>query len=414
MEDTARKVSTKPCPICGEMIHKSAVFCRHCRADLKSEKANYIPLGQSLSIESPTSKADSVELPSSIASSGEELRAAAGEETYFEPVHASQALKVGENASWSDAIAILHSRNLLFIGSNIGKSVLWFALANTAVMLTLLLVSAGALLPLAPVILLLGCITPFVMLLFSRQFAISAFNMRKVSPSAFGNISEEQLYSAVQVLAMKAGLVKPPEVWIYAGSDINAFATGPGRSNALIAFSTGLLDRLDPRGISAVAAHEIAHIVNGDMLTMTIVQSVVNMVTLLITIPLWITNFMAGILSGCLGGLAGCLAELSRWMLVFITWIVTSVVFVLGLIVVMAFSRKREYAADAIAARLVDSDSMVHALEILGTDTPETQIQQQQFATFKINNRPGWTWIFSSHPSIESRIARIRELGLPL
>ncbi len=389
---------TKSCPYCGELIHIKAVFCKFCRMSLDFESNE------------TTIQEDSGDFADAINTeqSGINFKQISNVEDngFLQTFRTSAQKKIPANSNWNDVMSALQSRGFLGISSNIGKTVLWFTLANFAVLLTLLAVSGGSLLPLAPVILLVGCTFPFVMLLFSKKLSRYAHDVYQISPGVYRNSFEENLYNTVQVLSQKAGLLYTPEVWVYQADDINAFATGPSRANAAIAFSTGLLNRLDARGVAAVAAHEIAHIANGDMLTLTIVQSVINMVSLLITIPLWIMNFMACFVSGAIG-------ELGKWLLGILTWIITAIVFILGIMVQMAFSRRREYAADAIAAKLVDTDSMIHTLEILGTEIPLIPVKQQQYAAFRINNKPGCMQLLSSHPTIDSRIAKLYELNLP-
>ena len=97
------------------------------------------------------------------------------------------------------------------------------------------------------------------------------------------------------------------------------------------------------------------------------------------------------------------------WIISACTWIITSIVLFLGNLVVMAFSRKREFDADALAARLIDPRSMIHALQVLGTEVPLFPKKQKSYAACKINNAVGWASIFSTHPSIEKRIHRLIE-----
>jgi heat shock protein HtpX len=149
---------------------------------------------------------------------------------------------------------------------------------------------------------------------------------------------------------------------------------------------------------------------------MTIVQSVVNTISMIILIPLWIMNFMAAFFSGCLGKVNGCfgwiMGMIGKWAINILAWIVSSIVLILWLIVVMFFSRKREYAADALAAKLADPDSMIHALRTLGTGIVVTPIEKRAFATLKINDNPAWLELFSTHPTIEARIMRLQQVGV--
>ena len=162
--------------------------------------------------------------------------------------------------------------------------------------------------------------------------------MQQVIDGRFRTEEEGQLFRLVESLARRADLPKTPEVWIYDSDDMNAFATGPSRENSMVAFSTGLLQHMDERGVAAVAAHEIAHIASGDMLTLTFVQRVVNAISMVITSRSGWSRIIA-LFSEKVG-------VLMYWLISLVTWLFTAVVLFLGNMVVLAFSRKREYAAD--------------------------------------------------------------------
>lgn len=125
-------------------------------------------------------------------------------------------------------------------------------------------------------------------LLFSRSIAKRVHGIQLIDPNNLQNEEERSLYELVSSLCKKAGLVKIPEIGLYASQEMNAFATGATKKSSLIAFSTGLVDNMDETAIAAVAAHEIAHISNGDMITLALVQSVINSIIFLITLPLTI------------------------------------------------------------------------------------------------------------------------------
>jgi Zn-dependent protease with chaperone function len=115
-----------------------------------------------------------------------------------------------------------------------------------------------------------------ISLLLSKWMAKSMMQVKVLEPQSSLNYRERQLLSLVDNLARKAGLERTPEVGIYPSSEVNAFATGPSRNNSLVAVSSGLLERLDTEAVEGVLAHEVAHIANGDMVTMTLLQGVVN------------------------------------------------------------------------------------------------------------------------------------------
>jgi len=378
----------KTCPFCAEEIRAEAVLCKHCKSSLPPAT---LPATQSLP------PATSVVLAQPEAP----IQATAVTQ---QPVAASittsaeyQALP--ENTRWPEIVTQLNSRGSLGLCSHVGKIIGWFLLANAAVVFTLALLSGGAL---ALPALALGCIVPFIVLGLSKWLAQRAHHMQQVIDGRFRTEGEGQLFHLIVSLAQRADLPKTPEVWIYESGDMNAFATGPSRKNSMIAFSTGLLQHMDERGIAAVAAHEIAHIANGDMLTLTVVQSVVNTISMIITIPLWLIKAVA-FFSDKVG-------VLMYWLISLVTWLLTAVVLFLGNMVVLVFSRKREYAADALAARLIDPAAMIHALQTLGTEVPLFPQAQKSYAAFKINNASSLASIFSTHPSIENRIKRLSQL----
>ena len=369
------------CPYCAEDIQSAARLCKHCKSSLRPDAQ--FAIDTTAPIDAPIAPAfTAVSAP-------------------LAALPAASAV-LPEEAEWPLITDHLRSRGALGLRSNGWRVCGWFALANAAVVLSLAIISGGALLGLTPVLLLLGCLAPFIMLGLSKWLAQRAHHMQQVHDGQFREEGEEQLFRLVEGLAARANLPKTPEVWIYTGDDMNAFATGPGRAHAMVAFSSGLLQHMDERGISAVAAHEIAHIANGDMLILTLVQGVVNTISLLITIPLWIIK--------TLSFFSDEVSVLMYWLISACTWIITAIVLFLGNLVVKAFSRKREYAADALAARLLDRHAMIHALQVLGTEVPLFPKKQQAYATCKINNAVSWASIFSTHPKIADRIKRLEML----
>ncbi|MCP8617282.1 protease HtpX [Salirhabdus salicampi] len=276
----------------------------------------------------------------------------------------------------------------------------WFLLANIGIIFSLSIISAGALVGLAPFILLFGCTFPFISLLFSKALAKRAHKMYIINPDQFQSEEEKSLYELVSSLCAKAGMKKMPEVGIYDSPDVNAFATGPSKNSSLVAFSSALLDEMDEKAIAAVAAHEIAHISNGDMVTLSLVQSVVNTIILLITLPLtmikWVALFNENV------------SALMFFIISIVKFLISLFLVFLGSLVVKAFSRRREFAADKLASELINSDSMIYALESLKNDNPRVVKEQQAYAAFKINTPEKILDIFSTHPSLDRRIERLK------
>ena len=211
------------------------------------------------------------------------------------------------------------------------------------------------------------------------------------------NSTEFWLLETVRRFADQSGLPMP-EVAIYEGEP-NAFATGPTRNNSLVAVSTGLLHSMTRQEAEAVLAHEVAHIANGDMVTLTLIQGVVN--TFVTFISRVVGYFVDRVL----------LKNREETGIGYtVTVVVCDIVFgILASIIVMYFSRQREFRADAGAARLIGSpEPMMAALRRLGGveagELPKT------VATAGINGRPGWMELFSSHPPIEQRIEALRQV----
>ena len=198
----------------------------------------------------------------------------------------------------------------------------------------------------------------------------------------------------VEQLSRKAGLPVVPEVGIWNSPEVNAFATGPSKRNSLVAFSSGLLQSMDRNEIEGVAAHEIAHIANGDMVTMTLLQGVVNAFVM----------FFARII-------AWAIAQNSRdgdraGMQYLIVFLLEMVLGVLGMLVVMAFSRHREYRADAGGAAYAGKQDMIAALQRLQMNTRRVD-QEPALATLKIAGGVGR--FFASHPPLEDRIRALQQ-----
>lgn len=206
-----------------------------------------------------------------------------------------------------------------------------------------------------------------------------------------------QLVMMVEQLARKAGLSTMPEVGIYESPEVNAFATGPSRNRSLVAFSTGLLQSMNQNEIEGVAAHEIAHIANGDMVTMTLLQGVVNAFVM----------FFARIIAW---GISQNVREENRYMTQFmVTFLLEMVLGVLGMIVVCSFSRYREFRADRGGAQYAGKQDMIAALQRLANNTRKYD-EAPAMAAFKISGGVGQ--LFSTHPPLEKRIAALQSAAI--
>lgn len=210
---------------------------------------------------------------------------------------------------------------------------------------------------------------------------------------------EQWLINTVQRQAEQAG-IGMPEVAIYEGAEMNAFATGWNRNDSLVAVSSGLLQQMDRAEVEAVLGHEISHVANGDMVTLALIQGVVNTFVI--------------VLSRVVGHLVDRMVfktERGHGPAFWITSIVAELVLgILASIIVMWFSRQREYRADAGGAKLAGRTSMINALAKLG-GVQQTEGLPDQLAAFGIAGGKGLGDLFRTHPRIEDRIARLREQG---
>ncbi len=237
----------------------------------------------------------------------------------------------------------------------------------------------------------------FISLSLSRIMAKWMMGVKIIDPQ---NASSEMLslINRVHGFARKAGLEKMPEVGYYESDDLNAFATGPSKRRSLVAVSTGLLRKMSQDEVDGVLAHEVAHIANGDMVTMTLIQGVVNAFVMFLA---RVAGFFA----------SQFVDEEKRPMVQFGIVIAFELLFgMLGLIVVSSFSRRREYRADAGGAMLSTKSNMIAALEHLKANTQISQDENQAaIASLKISGKSGGLLkLFSTHPDLDDRIARLR------
>ena len=245
----------------------------------------------------------------------------------------------------------------------------------------------------------------FISLALSRLMAKWMMGVQVIPPET-ADPTLSRLVQTVHGLARAAGLPLP-EVGVYESQEVNAFATGPTRSRALVAVSTGLLSRMDSDAVEGVLGHEVTHIANGDMLTMTLIQGVIN------SFVLFLSRILAFVISQALrsrddrdsGG-----GYLVQYLLSIVFQIVLSI---LGAMIVCWFSRQREFRADAGGARLAGRQNMIGALHALkALQDPEALAAEAQhhqaFQSLKISGpRSGLAMLFATHPPIEERIERL-------
>ena len=302
--------------------------------------------------------------------------------------------------------------------AQIAKRVFLLVTVNLLVMITITVILGlfrinryfpeGGLAGLAVFCLVWGFAGAFISLALSRVMAKWMMGVRVIPPET-GDPTLSQLVETVHGLARAANLPKLPEVGIYESDEINAFATGPTRSRALVAVSTGLLQRMGSHEVEGVLGHEVTHVANGDMVTMTLIQGVIN------SFVLFLSRILAFIVSQALrsrdsrDGGGGAM----QYILAMVFQIILSI---LGSLVVLWFSRWREFRADAGGARLAGRQNMINALRALQRlqepDVVQAEAQQHPaFQALKISGPTGGiARLFASHPPLEERIARLERV----
>ncbi len=233
-----------------------------------------------------------------------------------------------------------------------------------------------------------------ISLLLSKWSAKSFMGVRVIERPA--NSRESWLVDTVARLARDAG-IGMPEVGVFDSATPNAFATGASRDHALVAVSTGLLERLREGEVEAVLGHEVSHVANGDMVTLSLIQGVVN------TFVIFLSRIVGQVVDRIV-----LRNERGHGPGFWITTIVAELVLgVLATLIVMWFSRWREFRADAGGAKLASRDKMIAALERLRS-AGDPEPLPDQFQAFGISGGGGITRLFMSHPPLEERIEALR------
>ena len=255
--------------------------------------------------------------------------------------------------------------------------------------------SLGALLAFAAVF---GFGGAFVSLLMSKWMARNAMGVRVIGQPT--TATEQWLVGLVTRLAQAAG-VGTPEVGVFDSPEPNAFATGYSRDAALVAVSTGLLAAMNEQEIEAVLGHELTHVANGDMVTLTLIQGVVN------TFVIFLSRIIGNLVDRTLFR-----SEDGRGPAYFLSVLASQILLgILANMIVMAFSRWREFRADRGGAHLAGIPNMIAALEAL--KRAHEPLPSHQFASFGITSGPvsrGLQRLFMSHPPLDERIAALRAL----
>ncbi|MBI2603317.1 MAG: protease HtpX [Deltaproteobacteria bacterium] len=239
----------------------------------------------------------------------------------------------------------------------------------------------------------------FISLWISKWMAKSMYGVQIIDRSSHMG----WLVNTIHEYARRANLEKMPEVGIYESPEMNAFATGPSKNNAMVAVSTGLLHKMSREEVEGVVGHEVAHIANGDMVTMTLLQGVMNAFVMFFAriVAHLIDSFLRGDREG--GGLG------------FFGYIMTVFFFeavfgLIGQMVTSYFSRHREFRADKGGARFAGREKMIAALEALHKDYAwvAQKKQEGQLASLQISSKSKFLQLLSTHPPLEVRIKALR------
>jgi heat shock protein HtpX len=286
-----------------------------------------------------------------------------------------------------------------------GKRIFLFLLTNLAVVLTLTVVVsvlgvAGGpdLGSLAVFCLIWGMGGAFISLQMSRWIAKRATGVHLIDGRS-GDPQLDWLHQTVERLTRQANLPMP-EVGVYESAEVNAFATGPSKNRSLVAVSAGLMRGMRQEEIEGVLAHEVSHIANGDMVTMTLLQGVINAFVM----------FLARLIAYVIANRGDSRDRGSSGGSYFVVIILQIVLGILGSLITAWFSRQREFRADQGGAMLAGRERMIGALRRLAANRDLVDTQHQALATLKINGARNWMVFFATHPPLEARIAALEKV----
>lgn len=278
--------------------------------------------------------------------------------------------------------------------------IFWLIGLNITVIISLIFITSGAIISLIPILIAYTLITSLISLLRSKGNVKKAYNLLVLEENERYDDNLEWYRNLVISICNKAQMEKLPEIAIYESSDKNAFATGYSKKNSLVAVSTALLYEMSDDAIEAVIAHEISHIMNGDMVTQILLDSTLRLVVGVVVLPItffkWIMYFVS---------------DASNEFMVYIVWfiefIVATIMLFLSSLLVKAYSRRREFKADHLASQLTAPEKMVQALsELSGATLLPTQ---KKYAALQFNGVKAMFDLFSTHPSLERRIKYINK-----
>jgi len=240
-----------------------------------------------------------------------------------------------------------------------------------------------------------------ISLALSRPLAKMMLGVTVIDPNSTDELLVF-LLKTVENLAQKSHLSCVPEVGIYKSHEVNAFATGMSKNRSIIAVSSGLLERMSRDEIEAILGHEMTHITNGDMVTLTLIQGITNAFVM----------FFVRILAFVLSGMNRNKESNSTMSYYLFTYLFEIVFMLLGSIIICYFSRRREYRADEGGANLTGKYKMIDALVRLKAvhDIKDPATSSNFVNTLKVSSTSGVRYLFATHPSLEDRIAALKDL----
>ncbi|QNE67125.1 zinc metalloprotease HtpX [Fusobacterium hwasookii] len=285
---------------------------------------------------------------------------------------------------------------------NIFRLGTWVTMGLFASFLLVYILVGDRMLDYFPLLILFAFGTPFISLMMSKATVKRAYNIKMIGEGGVSSEKEKLVVDTITLFSQKLGLQKLPEIGVYPSNDINAFATGASKNSAMVAVSQGLLNSMNETEIIGVLAHEMSHVVNGDMLTSSILEGFVSAFGLIATLPF------------LMGGNNNRGRRAASSMATY--YLVRNIANIFGKMVSSAYSRRREFAADKLAAEITEPAYMKSALvrlQEISEGRIALQDSDREFASFKITNNfsmGNLANLFASHPSLERRIAAIERM----
>ena len=282
----------------------------------------------------------------------------------------------------------------------------WSTMGALAIFLLIYIFVGDQIFDFSPLLIIFAFGAPFVSLMLSKSTVKRAYNIRMIGNGGARTEKEQLVVDTITLFSQKLNLQKLPEIGVYPSNDINAFATGASKNSAMVAVSQGLLNNMNETEIIGVLAHEMSHVVNGDMLTSTILEGFVSAFS--IVIVLIVNILLSNNRKNNRVGSAIASTASFYWLRGFLNF--------LGRIVASWYSRRREFGADRLAAQITEPAYMKSALirlQEISEGRVNLQASDREFAAFKITNNfsmGGFANLFATHPSLEKRIAAIERM----